>query len=788
MWTAPLVRLLGSVRFVKDDGEVLDLPSASQRRLLAALSLTGGATLRPEYLSDLLEVSAGALRTTVSRLRSRLGETVISTDAVGYRIACPVDIDLFTALLGTPPDDGDRVRQIELALDLWDGDALDEFRHEPWAQAKRARLDELRCVAIEDRAELLIGRARPGEAVAALEAHVAIHPLRDRAHGLLIQALASDGRQAEALRSYQHYRTCLADETGTEPSALVRSIERRVAAGWSGDEESVEGSGESARFSSPDTSLKFAVPLPGVLARGPWLIGRRGELTWLESELMQAAAGSLRVALLTGEAGIGKTTLIGALARICDSSGNVTVVYGRCDDGPAVPLQPFRDLVGTLVDYAPKAVLRARTANATAASSPRIAPYLLNRIWAPPPTGPDDVTGNYQLFEAIADLVRRLAAWGPLVLVLDDLHWAEPTALLLLRHVARALIDVPVLVVASFRDAEGQSAELGAALADLERLEVRRIALGGFDDAELSELVVSVIGAPSAPPDDDMEQLRAQTGGNPLYAVQLVRHLLESGQLVPGDDTELSDVFRTADLPAGLLAVVGSRVQGLGDRVHDVLRAAAVLGAEFDEDTLVEMVDLDPGDVSAALDTAVGAGLLVETESAPVSLRFSHALVASALHSDLGASGRRRLHARAALALQSQGDELPHKTVVALARHWALAGDRAEAEPWAVAAGDHALAHLAASEAAAWYETALGHAGARKAPEAERADLMVRRGIAQRAAPATLALATPCSRPRRPRHGRARRTSLFVPRLPRTADSAGSARWTRNSSRRSRRP
>src|SRR5205823_4550514 len=132
-----------------------------------------------------------------------------------------------------------------------------------------ARLDELRCVAVEDRAELLIARARPGEAVAALEAHVAVHPLRDRARGMLIQALASDGRQAEALRAYQDYRTALAEETGTEPSARVRSIERRVAAGWSGewetDEEPADG---SVRDAPADTSSTFAVPLPGVLARG----------------------------------------------------------------------------------------------------------------------------------------------------------------------------------------------------------------------------------------------------------------------------------------------------------------------------------------------------------------------------------------------------------------------------------------------------------------------------------------------------------------------------------------
>lgn len=235
------VRILGAVRFVTGDGETVDLPSPSQRRLLAALALAAGGTLRPDYLSDLLEVSPGALRTAVSRLRARMGEQTIGTDGAGYRVTCAVDATRFTDLLVENPALPDRLAALEEALALWDGEAIDEFRHEPWAEADAARLDELRCVAIEDRAELLSRRGRAGEAVASLEAHVAKHPLRDRARGLLIQALAIDGRQADALRAYQAYRALLAEETGTEPSAPVRAIERRVAAGWSGDESSSTG-------------------------------------------------------------------------------------------------------------------------------------------------------------------------------------------------------------------------------------------------------------------------------------------------------------------------------------------------------------------------------------------------------------------------------------------------------------------------------------------------------------------------------------------------------------------
>jgi DNA-binding SARP family transcriptional activator len=714
------VRLLGAVRYVTPAGEKVELPSASQRRLLAVLALASGATLRPEYLSDLLDISSGALRTTVSRLRSRLGEETIRTDAVGYRVACGVDIATFTDLMVEYPEGPDRLDALEQALALWDGEALDEFRHEPWAEAEAARLDELRCVAVEDRAELLVERGRAGEAVAALEAHVAAHPLRDRARGLLMQALASEGRQAEALRAYQDYRSLLAEETGTEPSALVRSIERRVAAGESGDDDETER--------APTPAATFAIPLPGVIARGAPLIGRRREVAWLESELVQARTGTLRVVLLSGEAGAGKTTLLSTLAR--DHHSGATVLYGRCDEGGAVPLQPFRDVVGVVVDYAPKDTLRAHCER-FGGEVARIAPHLLNRVWAPPPTAGDDSTDRYQLFEAVADLLRRVAASGPLILVVDDLHWAEPTTLLLLRHLGRALLDSPVLILASYRDTEEPSTELLDAFADLERGPVRRVALAGFDDAELSDLVVSVTCAPASPAQEVLEQLRTETAGNPFYAVQLVRHLAESGQLVVDDGVRLSGSFASTALPPSLLDVVGSRVRALGEGTHDVLQAGAVIGIEFDEDIVVAMTGASVDDVARAMDASVGAGLLAGTDELATRKRFTHALVAHALYSELGDSRRRRLHERAAVALEASTDEPGHDVVVELARHCALAGDRVSALRWATTAGDDAMADLASTEAAGWYDTALGHATALGRPDAERAELLVRLGEAR---------------------------------------------------------
>jgi len=727
------VRLLGAVRFVTDRGEVVDLPSAAQRRVLAVLALASGTTQRTEHLGDSLELSTGSLRTTVSRLRARLGDDVIGTDSTGYRITCAVDAATFTHLLVERPDDRDRLAVLDAALALWDGDALDEFRHEPWAEPEVARLDELRAVAVEERADLLVARSRAGEAVASLQAHVAAHPLRDRPRGLLMAALATDGRQAEALRAYQAYRSFLAEEVGTEPSAFVRSIERRIAAGW-GEGDGPVDAGAARPPVGPDEHAVVDLPLHGELAEAPELLGRTRELSWLASDLVAARSGSLRVDMLGGEAGIGKTTLVAAFARAQHRHHGDVVAYGRCSEGAAVPLEPFREIVARLVEHAPLALLRAHCERC-GGDLQRIAPRLGDRLWVPPPRTGDDATERHHLFAAIADLLRRVAANGSLTLILDDVHWAEPTALLLLRHLGRALVDAPVLVVASYRDtAVDATGHLWPALGDLDPGRCRWISLAGFDDAAMARLIESITRREVAG-GALLGQLHRETAGNPLYAVQLVRHLWESEQLaVEGGEVRLVDRALGDDIPRSLVEVVSSRVRALGDDTAAVLRVAAVLGVDFDDDVLGPVVELPATAVDASLDGAIGAGLLVETGDPRRPLRFTHALVAHALYSGLPPRQRRRLHGRAVQVLR-RADRAPRPdTVVELARHCALAGDLTAAQRWAVAAADHAADHLAPSEAAAWCERALGYADERQVPAAERAGLVLRLGEAQRRA------------------------------------------------------
>lgn len=224
------VELLGDVRFACGGGLTAEPPSATQRRLLAVLSLRSTTSTSPDHLGQLIDTSPGAVRTCMSRLRRTLGSNRIVTDTCGYRLAGTVDVAEVERLAGDRWS-ANRLASVDRALSMWRGEALREFRHECWARAEAARLDELRLQLLDERAELLIESGRCAEAVVNLIPQVIEEPLRDRSQGLLILALAGEGRQAEALRSYQRYRQLLIDELGIEPSRWATRIEQAVALG-----------------------------------------------------------------------------------------------------------------------------------------------------------------------------------------------------------------------------------------------------------------------------------------------------------------------------------------------------------------------------------------------------------------------------------------------------------------------------------------------------------------------------------------------------------------------------
>lgn len=719
------VCVLGAVCGVTPAGSIIDVPSASQRRLLGLLAVHAPRPLRAEWLADVLGVTPGALRTTVARLRTTIGRATLRTSSTGYALLGDVDATRFCSAVANADRATDSLGALEVALALWTGPVLEEFQGEEWARAETARLTEIHAATVDDYVDQLLSARRAADAVAACEGQIGRYPYRDRSRGLLIRALSLAGRQADALRAFQTYRSLLIDEFGTEPSPEVVRTERRVATGWNGvdtDEET----------STPPEALD--IPLPANLAHPVTFVGRAAEQEVLRAQLALVGATGLRCVVVSGEAGMGKTTLLAEFAESVAAPATATVLYGRCDE-TGVPLEPFRSVLDTCVEHAPLDLLGEHVAH-VGGELTRLSPRLGARVaTTPAPTGSDDATERFLTFNAAADLLRRLAVRRPLVLVLDDLQWAEPTALLLLRHLVRTLADAPVLVMVSRRDpGEEMSEQLRTALADLDRSEVRHLQLTGLDEAGLAELVVA-----SSYAVDDPElrrvtgRLRDDTAGNPLYASQLVRHWMDLGRAV-GASGGLDGPPTTMPpdgVPPSLRQVVWSRVQALGPDVFAVLAAASVLGPEFPEDVLLETLDVPEAAVIGALDAAVAAGILIDLGSVRRAMRFVHGLVANALYSEIGPSTRARMHERAVRALTKDGEPLHPDVVLQLARHCALAGLTEEALHWSESAGDHAFEHLAPSEAARHYQVALDAADTLHRSDAQRADLLVRLGHAQ---------------------------------------------------------
>ncbi len=418
----------------------------------------------------------------MARLRTTIGQATLRTSSTGYALVGDVDATRFCSAVANADRATDKLGALEEALALWTGPVLEEFLGEEWARGETARLTEIHAARVDDYVDQLLSAHRETDAVAAAEGQIGRYPYRDRSRGLLIRALALAGRQADALRAFQAYRSLLIDEFGTEPSPEVVRTERRVATGWNGvdadrgsrDAERSDGHSAAGQPGTPGhvrRPLRRAGGTPGAAGAG--------------------GSAGLRCVMVSGEAGMGKTTLLAEFAESVASSGTATVLYGRCDE-TGVPLEPFRSVLDTCVEHAPLDLLGEHVAH-VGGELTRLCPRLGARVaTTPAPTGSDDATERFLAFNAAADLLRRIASRRPLVLMLDDLQWAEPTALLLLRHLVRTLADAPVLVVVSRRDpGEQMSEQLRTALADLDRSEVSHLQLTGLDEAELAELVVA---------------------------------------------------------------------------------------------------------------------------------------------------------------------------------------------------------------------------------------------------------------------------------------------------------
>lgn len=558
-----------------------------------------------------------------------------------------------------------------------------------WLEPFRAELEEQRVELLEAvaLAGAQLGDGELHEAEAAARRAIEVSPFRESARVALLEVLRQRGNTAEALVAFEEFRTFLREELGSTPGAELRAIHEQLLSA-----EPVEPRPSPDTISAPAKEEQLSDRLMQALA-SPW-VGRSTALTRLREEAETAAAGQSGLLLIVGEGGIGKTRLVAELAA---GLTEFEVLYGRCDEEEIFPYGPWVEMLRSRLKRLDDSALAALTGS-EAADLARLLPEVRERLpelaEAPGPSNPE--TERRQLFVAVQHLLSRLAAKGPLLIVVDDLHWADRSSLLLGRHLARQQQLGPVLIVGTYRDTDlGRGHPLPDLIADVERYRpVPRLRLGGMDEREVAALIDSWHG--SEVEENAVRAIRAETSGNPFFVKQLVRHLEETGggaELTSGDGLAV---------PEGVRDVIAQRVARLPERGDHVLQVAALIGRDFEYELLERVVDLPEEQLLDVLDAAVRGALLAEVPNTPGRYSFAHALLRSTIEAELSATRKARLHRRIGEAIEQLHRGRLDPLLDELARHFAEAMPQEvdRAVDYAARAAAQATDRLAYDEAA----------------------------------------------------------------------------------------
>lgn len=639
-------RVLGPLTVENGDGPV-DLRGPRHQAVLARLLVARGRVVPVTRLIDDLwddppEGALGAVQTFVGALRKalepdrppRTPAQVLVTVSPGYALRAEpgtVDAERFEAsVVASAPLLADGQAEaahtlLDEALALWRGPAYAEFADHFWARGEAARLDELRLLAVARRAEAALKLGRAAEVVPELRAQVADHPLHEDSWRLLALALYETGRQGDALAVLRRARDVLRTELGVDPGVSLRQVEADILA------------------QAPHLAVRRPrPPQPAVQ-----FVGRAEELaTVIEAASIVTTTGRPRLALVSGVAGAGKTALATMITDRLRADGWATA-WGTSPELPGAPSAwPWTQMLDAEVPAATR----------------------------------------FHRHRAIRSYLAGIGANGPVLLVLDDLHWADEDTLALLTGLAADRGTGPVLIIGTYRSTD-ISPGLAEALGRAARTEPARIYLGGLTEPQVREMVSTVASREMSP--GAARVIHGRSGGNPFFVRELLRLWETEG------DAALHTV------PAGVRDVIRHRLAGLTETARSHLRQAAVVGHEVDLDVLIPLA----GDLALdSVESALHKGFLVEQDAGHV--RFAHALVHETLYEDSSRARRARWHATTAEIIETVRPD----DVAAIAHHLLRAEHQAPADRtahYARAAAERAERRSAPHEAARLWQGTL---------------------------------------------------------------------------------
>ena len=457
--------------------------------------------------------------------------------------------------------------------------------------------------------------------------------------------------------------------------------------------DTVDPSEQSARHSDSDAN-----PLEG-LARGVF-VGRESQLERLRSAFDEAFAGRGSVVMLVGEPGIGKTRTTQELETYARMR-SARVLWGRAHESSGAPAyNPWRQVGIDHARFVPPEEIGADLQQAQVNE--------LGRIWdglpgAEEPETGDAASAQFRLFDAYTAFIRAASERAPLVIVLDDLHWADKPSLLLLQHLSRELSRMRVIVIGTYRDTDlSRTHPLSEALAELNREGgFQRVLLRGLAKEEVGAFVRAVAGTEPSP--SLVEGIYEETEGNPFFLSEVVNLMVLEGTLHAGSMSDIS-------IPDGVKEALGRRLNTLSEGANELLRMAAVVGRDFRFDVLVAVADVNETELLVLLEESVG-GRVIEESERPGRYRFAHALMQETLLAELTTTARVRLNGRIGTALESVWGELAEARASRLAHHFSesstLSGHAQKAAHYAYLSAQSAEAAFAWSEAAEQYQACI---------------------------------------------------------------------------------